>query len=169
MQAPDFNFQSTRLTTSSLKKEDAPKLYEIYSDKKAMKYRGSKAMESIDDAFTMINNQYLINNQLSKLRLGIYNKEDKQLLGTLLLVWNNVLMTQCELGFSFGKAFWNKGYGKETLKMIEETFRCQSNFKELKAWCIKENLGSVRIFEQAACAKIEQDEYPQSYLYLKFL
>lgn len=81
-----FNFESERLITSQLLKNDVAALFEMYSDKETMRYRGSESMNSIVDAVFMVENQRSVNNGMSKLRLGIKNKTEDVLIGTLLLV-----------------------------------------------------------------------------------
>lgn len=160
-------FESERLKTQRLGNNDAISLFLMYSDSDAMKYRGSKPMKSIEDAYDMISNQFIANNKISKLRLAIWDKTSNNLIGTLLLTWDNHFQSTCEVGFSFGKEYWRKGYGRETLQMMEKGFGNYKNTKAIKAWCIKKNLASVRIFEKAGFSKIQQNEYPQSHLFIK--
>ena len=160
-------FESDRLKTCELNKEDAISLFQMYSDREAMKYRGSKAMESMEDAHVMIDNQFTVNNQISKLRMGIRHKSSSDLIGTLLLVWDENVRHQCEIGFSFGRKFWNNGYGKETFQMVEQKLCEHDDIEEIMAWCNSENFVSIRIFEKADFTMVEQNQYPQSIQFLK--
>lgn len=162
-------FESQVLITEKLEEKDALSLFNIYSDSEAMKYRGSKPMKNKDDAYGMIAEQFITNNQISKLRLGIWNKSEPKLIGTLVLVWNNIIKDEYEIGFSFGKDYWGKGYGKETLDMVVRHFFFYENSTTIKAWCIKENYASCRIFENAGFSnsKIKQSEFPNSNLFIK--
>lgn len=163
----NLDFESTRLKTARLNEEDAPILFQIYSDVEAMKYRGSKPMKNIDDAFKTIAEQFTVNNHISKLRLGIRLKTDNQLIGTLLLVKDDNLKLQYEIGFSFGKAHWGKGYGQETLGMVEKQIKTYEDIEAIRAWCIKENLASIRIFEKAGFSEIEQNQFSKSRFFVK--
>ncbi|MFK7906428.1 MAG: GNAT family N-acetyltransferase [Chitinophagales bacterium] len=89
------------------------------------------------------------------------------LIGTFLLVKDENFKSQYEIGFPFGKAYWSKGYGQETLYMIEKQLETYGNIEAIKAWCIKENFASIRVFEKAGFSKVEQNEHPQSYLFVK--
>lgn len=165
----NLQFESERLITGQLCKADTPTLFQMYSDREAMKYRGSGPMKSIAEAEKMVVDQLKINGQSSALRLAIRNKPNNHLIGTLLLKWDENKPTQCEIGFSFGKQYWNNGYGKETFKMIEERLKSVEEVEEIKAWCRNENIASIRIFEKAGFSKVGQNEYPESILFIKKL
>lgn len=153
--------ESKRLFTRELQKEDAKDLLAIYSDKEAMKYRGSKALESIAEAMAFINTK---NDR--QLRLGVILSETEKLLGSLLLV-SNPLENSIEIGFSFGKKYWNKGYASETLHMVERHACKKHRLNKFQAWCIRENSASNRVFEKAGFTLQSQNQFPNSYLWVK--
>lgn len=165
----EFNFESERLATSPLYETDAEVLFQIYSDAEAMKYRGSDPMKSVGDAYQMIRNQSSGNGQISKRRLAIREKDNVQLIGTLLLTFKSDVKSCCEIGFSFGRSFWGKGYGKETLKMVEGELKLAGLIEEISAWCVKKNSASIQIFQKAGFQEIPQNEYPNSSLFIKSL
>lgn len=159
------NFESERLFATQLKNEDAELLFKMYSDKFAMRFRGSATIENIDDALDMVSKQFVCGNGVSKLRLGIKNKLEDSLVGTLLLVKDEKFVKQFEIGLSFGKQHWGKGYGSEVLKMVEEALSPDVNV--LKAWCLKENKASVKLFEKANYLEKKQSQHPKSVLFMK--
>ena|SRR5690606_4741161 len=164
----EIKFESDRLVAKPLDRKDAESLLKIYSDKEAMKFRGSGPMKNIDDAFQMIKEQEIKSNQNTKTRFGLLDKINHQLIGTLLLI-RNENQTNCEVGFSFHKEYWGKGFGRETLKMVEQSLRNSKSIEEISAWCIKENIAAVRIFQKAGYSEIQQKDYPLSYLFKKKL
>ena len=163
----NIQFESDRLITQPLSEADAKSLFQIYSDNKAMIYRGSRSMHNMEDAYTMVSNQFVTHNQISKLRLGVRVKSTNQLIGTLLLTWSKNSISTCELGFSFGKDYWNNGFGKETVEMVVKKLQTTESITEIIAWCIKENLSSVKLFRKTGFSKKKQNEYPKSYLFSK--
>jgi len=162
----DILLNSERLSFRELDNKDAERLYFIYSDKAAMKYRGSKPMLDISEAYEMITKRVNNQNNLDSYRFGIIEKSENLLIGTLLLKYNTKVQNQCEIGFSFDKNHWNKGYGKETTNILINSFKELKHLKELKAWCKKENIASMKILEKIGFSKKNQNEYPESYLYL---
>lgn len=162
-----LHFSSPRLSAQALQPADAATLFAIYSDREAMKYRGSPPMSQQAEAYTMIAQQAMHSPQMLKLRLGLRTKVEQVLIGTLLLRWHEAAANECEIGFSFGKSYWGKGYGKETLRMVEEQLRLQDRIDIITAWSVKQNLASVRIFTKAGFRQIAQGEYPDSILWHK--
>ena len=161
-----IKFESDRLIARPLERKDAESLFKIYSDQEAMKYRGSAPMQCLEEAFHMIVKQQIKDNHNTKIRLGLLDKSKDRLIGTLLLdIKKN--QTNCEVGFSFGKKYWSNGFGSETLKMVEESLEKTKKIKEICAWCVKENIASVKIFQKAGYVKKQQIDYPQSYLFEK--
>lgn len=165
----NIDFTSKRLKTRNLNENDIEKLYIIYSDKESMKYRGSEPMKNIEDASKMVSTQKIEEKNAIKIRKAIVEKESNDLIGTLLLEWSNSDPNRYEVGFSFDKNKWNNGYGKETLDMVLGKLEKIKEIREIKAWCLKVNIASVKIFEKNGFAKMSQNEYPESYLFIKEL
>lgn len=161
-----IQFESERLITSSLNENDAQALFEMYSDREAMKFRGSAPMTQLEDAFLMISNQRISERDLMKWRLGIRMKSDNRLIGTLLLVLNSSSRS-CEIGFSFGKQYWGKGFGWETVQMVAEYLMNSMTMNGITAWCRRENTASIKIFEKAGFSETPQNDYPESILFVK--
>ena len=152
------NFTSERLTAAPLIVEDQSVLYQIYSDAEAMKYRGSGPMQSTDDAAQMIQEQ----SNDTKFRFGLRTKLTNELIGTALVVSDEEHPDRFEIGFSFGKEHWGKGYAQETLAMLERGLSDQHGSISVVAWCVKENVASVCVFEKAGYTQVDQTEYPGS-------
>lgn len=162
----NFTLESTRLKTRTLLEGDAERLYSIYSDKEAMKFRGSAPMESLEDAQNMIRNQTTIENAIQKVRLGIVDKANAKLVGTLLFKFNKEVSNQCEIGYSFDKGEWNKGYGSETIKMTLDKLQKEEPINRVLAWCKKGNNASIRILEKNGFVYEHQTEFSNSSLYI---
>ena len=162
-----LSFESERLVTDSLKLTDVLALFQIYSDTEAMKFRGSGPIKSIDEAELMVQESLKLTLDQAQRRIGIRTKEDHTLIGTLLLTFKAQLPTTCEIGFSFGKSYWGQGYAKETLGMVEAKLASLLPDLALEAWVVKENLGSVHIFEKAGYSKAQQTRFPGSFHFVK--
>jgi|TARA_B110001450_G_C17416027_1_gene397826 RimJ/RimL family protein N-acetyltransferase len=158
--------ESERLKTSILSENDIETLFNIYSDKDAMKFRGSKPMLSIDDAVKMVSESQSKLNGILKNRLSIRLKSNNQLIGTLLIKVEEQNKKEAEIGISFGIRYWNKGYGYETIKMTEKRLK-DLKYEKIKAWCKKENKASIKLLEKCDFYKVKQNTYPESYLFYK--
>lgn len=137
--------ESERLVFRELKLDDAEALFDMYSDAVAMKYRANPPLTTLEEAIQMVNNSKKSEGSSASFRLGIINKESNILMGTLLLV--PLGSKGYKVGFSFGKPYWNKGYGFEVLKAVIAYLR-QRNVTLVKAIIHLENKASIKIVER---------------------
>ncbi|MGB0807296.1 MAG: GNAT family N-acetyltransferase [Salibacteraceae bacterium] len=160
-------FSSTeRLVFRELEETDADWLFEIYSDKEAMKYRGSVPLQNRMEAIEMVRNVIKQTSQINAYRLGIVVKPGLSLIGTVLYKTHTSNTEICEIGFSLDKNHWGKGYATELVSSMLINFKKQKEFKELHAWVVKENSSSVRLFEKLGFHIQTQNQYPHSFLFV---
>lgn len=162
-----IDFESERLLFRKLTIEDAAKLFKIYSDKEAMKYRHSRPMTTAMEAAHFVETQKQETAQNYIIRKGIALKSTKELIGTIMLKYFKTQITISEIGYSIGKDYWNQGYGKEIVHSLTSYFQKNTPIKQLKAWTIKENIAAQKILEWNDFQLTDQAEYPESFLYLK--
>jgi len=148
-----------------LTEEDAEELYKIYSNKEAMKYRGSKAMESIEDARLFVRNQKMQEEDTFTIRKGIEIKEGKQLIGTVMCRFFEAREWECEIGYSIGQEYWGQGLGKEVVKLLVEVIESKEEVGKIVAWSKKENIASIKVLEKNGFELVEQMRYLDSHLY----
>ena len=86
----NMNCSTGRVKFRELKMDDAKRLYEVYSDKEAMKFRGSKPMETLEDAKVFIRNQRLMNQELVTVRQGVESLKEAELIGSIMYRFNRV-------------------------------------------------------------------------------
>ena len=147
--------------------EDVRSLCDIYSDKEAMKYRGSKPIETMDDAKEYIRNQELLEGNVLTVRKGIELTEEQELMGSVMFRFDKTQEKECEIGYSIGRKFWGKGFGKEIVKMLLETIKENKDIQQVKAWTNKENIASIKILERNGFHRVEKEESSANYLYRK--
>ncbi|MBQ0148417.1 MAG: GNAT family N-acetyltransferase [Flavobacteriaceae bacterium] len=157
--------ESDRLFFRTLTSEDIFRLFEIYSDTEAMKYRQSKPHITIEDSIQMIERDSIVRNTNYELRYGIFEKESNILIGTIMY---QPLNTKAIIGYSLAKESWNKGYATEVVKFFIN-FLKHKNFKILEAWVLNENIASCKVLEKNHFKKISQTIYPNSSFYKLFL
>ncbi|BDS11285.1 GNAT family N-acetyltransferase [Aureispira anguillae] len=154
---------TNRLHFRNLAQEDAPRILEIYSNKEAMKFRASKPISSLSEASEMIQNSIAQTMDYQSIRLGIIESQSNHLIGTILIKYLKN-STQCEIGYSIDKAFWNRGYGGESLNAIVQKIR-STHYHLITAWVHQENIGSIKILEKQGFKTIHQQEFPNLFCY----
>lgn len=139
---------------------DIHQLYEIYSDKEAMKYRASKPMETIADAESYVSNQKLSKESALTVRKGIElvnTNNTKELIGSVMYRYHHDRKTECEIGYSIGRQYWGKGYGKEIVKVLLQSLEENNIIKDIIAWCHQDNIASINILEKNEFQLIKQN------------
>jgi [ribosomal protein S5]-alanine N-acetyltransferase len=148
-----MNIKTARLAIRHLTTEDRTKLFEIYSDKEAMKYRGSKPFEQIDDVDAMLQETVLKMAANEAYRYAVNTIEGDELIGTFLI---KVLPdNSCEIGYSLGKQYWGLGYAKELLAAMLE-YAATQNYTTIIATSKKENVASTGLLEKVGFVKVPE-------------
>ena len=158
--------ENDKLFLRDLTQSDVEVIFELYSDKEAMKFRGSKSFDNIDEAIIMINNVIENIKTKTEFRYGIIEKMSNELIGTFLII--PVSSTICKIGCSFGKKYWRLGYGFEVM-IIMKQYLLSLGYETIIGLIKKENIPSIRLVEKMKFKLIEQTEYSEFYLYEKQL
>ena len=157
--------ESERLIFRELQMSDAFRLFEIYSDEEAMKYRQVKPHQTIEDSFEMVKRDAEVRTSGFEYRFGIVEKETNILIGSVMY---QPIGRKAILGYSFAKESWGKGYATEVVKWICNHIRAK-NYQAIEAWVLHENIASQKVLEKNQFSKISQTIYPYSLFYKKQL
>jgi len=94
------------------------RFFEIYSEKEAIKFRGSKPFKNNKEA-TIVNKKVSANIKNGKeFRYAIVEKLTNELKGTFLIT--PITNTKCMVGFTIGKKYWRLGYGLEVMTLMSQ-------------------------------------------------
>lgn len=139
-----MNLVTEHLTIRQLNWQDKARLFDIYSDKDAMKYRGSKPFEDLDDVDVMLNSTFQKMASQEEFRYAVEHTNDQTLIGTFLI--KPTSEQTCEIGYSIAREYWGAGYGKElVIGMIPYLKALQ--FQTITATSKKENIASLKLLE----------------------
>jgi len=148
---------------------DMLKLFNIYSDKEAMRFRGSKPMTNLEDAKRFIANQKLREGTTLTIRRGVERIENGELLGSVMFRYDDTKEGVCEIGYSIGKQYWGKGLGTEIVKEILKTLQKDHNIQTAIAWSHKQNIASIKILKSLGFTRTPQRESEVNHLFTKQL
>ncbi|MEC4113497.1 GNAT family N-acetyltransferase [Myroides pelagicus] len=136
---------------------DAEALFEIYSDKEAMKYRNTLPFETMEQAIAYVENTAAGNNKLKSYRWVAIHKEEKAVMGTAFYKFVRDKQT-VEVGVSIGRAFWSGGFGREILQLLVDTIKQElPQVKTIVAVVNKENISSVKMITRVGF-KLAEDK-----------
>lgn len=153
--------ESERLIFRELNFSDVERLFEIYSDSEAMKYRQVKPHLTIEDSIAMVKRDIEMKAIRKEIRFGIVEKESDKLIGSVMY---QPFANKAILGYSLAKECWRKGYATEVVgRMI--THLKEENYNSIEAWVMNENFASMKVLEKNKFKKISQTIYPYSQFY----
>ena len=154
--------ENEKLLIRELTQNDVDVIFELYSDKEAMKFRGSKPFENIEEAIIMIKKVTENIKNGTEYRYAIIEKLSNKLIGTYLIT--PITNLNCMVGCSIGKNYWRLGYGLEVMTLMLEYLK-SLEFKQIIGLIKKENIPSIKLVEKMKFRLIEQTEHPEFYKY----
>ena len=93
--------ENEKLFVRELTENDANVIFELYSDKEAMKFRGSKPFENFNEAILMLKKVTENIKNGKEYRYAIIEKTSNELIGTYLIT--PITKLNCMVGCSIGK------------------------------------------------------------------
>lgn len=158
-----------RIEFRKLENEDVDALFKIYADEEAMKFRGSKAMSSIEEAKQFVQNQRSIKREVLTVRKGVVLLKENEIIGSAMYRVDQNEKDEVEIGYSIGRQFWGRGYGTEIVKLLVNSIQETNKFRQIIAWSHIDNLPSIKILAKNGFARVEQRGIADCYLYRKKL
>ena len=161
-------FETERLFIRKLEENDVDAMFDIYSDKDAMKFRLNKAFENLNEAKEMIKHTEVEFQLGLKFRYAIIKKDTKELIGTILYFTEYPNSEVCTIGYSLGRKYWKQGFALETLTSFM-TYLKILTFKELQAKVFKRNIDSISLLQKVGFELIEEKRNEEHFTYKKHL
>lgn len=161
-------FETERLFIRHLEESDSESIFEIYSDKEAMKYRANQPFENLSEAIEMIKQSNTDCNLGLKFRFAIVKKETNELIGTILYFLENMNSEICTIGYSFGKNFRKQGFALETLFGFMAYLK-NLEFKELHAKVFKLNTDSINLLNKVGFNLVAENNNEKYFTFIKKL
>lgn len=156
--------ENEKIRLRELIENDVNVIFELYSDKEAMKFRGSKPFENIQEAKEMLKKVAENMKNGTEYRYAIIEKATNNLIGTYLIT--PITNIKCMVGCSIGKKYWRTGYGFDVMLLMSEYLR-NLKYERIVGLIKKENIPSIKLVEKMNFVLIEQTEYPEFYKYEK--
>lgn len=110
--------EARRVRLRWLEARDVPALFEVFSDREAMRYWSSEAMTepreaaaslaAIEDGFAT----------KTLFQWGVARREDDGVIGTCTLAQLSVAHRRAEIGFAFARAWWGRGLASEAVDRL---------------------------------------------------
>ena len=106
-----------------------------------------KNVEETKELFKMWEEDY---NNLDTFRWIVELKDTKEVIGTIDVCNKKFLkFSTCEIGYCYGEAFWNKGYGTEALKRVLKFLFEEVGLESIYAYHASNNPASGKVMKKS--------------------
>lgn len=141
-------FKTERLQIKRVEKADKKYFAELFTNPKILELIPQKPSteNEITERFNNSLTLQVSDLHTQKSALGVYEKENPELIGLALFLINEA--GEKELGYRFREAYWGKGYGTETTKGMLQYYFEQLNADYVTADVNTANIGSVKILDK---------------------
>ena len=148
--------ESERVALRELKESDLNSLFEIYSNRKAMRYWDTIIHDDISITTNALHKMKESMEMNQGLSCGITLKETKNLIGHFGLHSWNTAKDQTQLGYIINPEYWGKGLGSEVLYSVIDFCFTEMNFKSILAEVDPNNLRCITVLEKHRFALREE-------------
>ena len=139
---------TNRLSLRSISAADVDDFYAVYSDVEVMRYWSTPPLADKTAASKQISEIHQSFKRHELLKWGIALRADDTLIGSVTLFHPDFSNRRVEIGYALGRAYWGKGYMKETLTAVIDYAFNVLEFRRIEADVDPRNAPSVGILER---------------------
>lgn len=145
--------ETERLILRKFKIEDAENMYNNWaSDPEVCKYLSWNYHKDVEETKEIV--KMWINNYENNFYQWVVElKETHEIIGSIGAVNVREKDLNVEIGYCYGKKYWNKGYGSEALKKIIEFFIKECGCHLVEAMYMSDNPASGKVMEKVGMTK----------------
>ncbi|WP_396199157.1 GNAT family N-acetyltransferase [Flavobacterium sp.] len=159
-------FETERLFIRNLEAGDSESMFEIYSDKEAMKFRANQPFDTLSEAIEMIKQSNIDSELGLKYRFAIVKKETDELIGTILYFLEDKNSEICNIGYSLGRQYCKQGFALETLNGFMDYLK-NLGIKEFHAKVFKMNTDSIHLLNKVAFTLVDAKNDEKLFTFIK--
>jgi RimJ/RimL family protein N-acetyltransferase len=140
--------QASRVVLRTLRDEDVPALFEIFSDADAMRYWSAPPLANMGAASELLAEIHAYAAAGTLFQWGIARTEDDVVVGTTTLYQIDAAHRRAEIGFALARAAWGRGLAGEAVgRLIQHAFE-DLDLHRIEADPDPGNTASIRLLEK---------------------
>ncbi len=145
--------ETSRLVLRSLKLRDAGDIFSYASDPDVARYVLWEPHRSVADTRNYIRCIRALYRRGLPASWAVTLRESGQVIGTIGFMWYSDVNSAAEIGYSFSKSYWNKGYATEALRAVMDSVFRTLPVNRLEAQHDVRNPASGRVMEKCGMRK----------------
>ncbi|MEW4283331.1 GNAT family N-acetyltransferase [Priestia koreensis] len=140
--------ETERLVLRELVEQDAPALYDYFSDKHVLAYYGMEPLQSLHEAKAMIENFNAMVEKKQGMRLAIVEKESGETIGTCGFHNYAPRHKRAEIGYELAPSHWGKGLATEAVEALVTHLFTTYDLSRIGAVVFIENVASRTLLQK---------------------
>lgn len=141
---------SSRLTLRKFNIDDAMDVHKNWAaDEEVAKYTLWKPVSNFNDTFEYVHFWEMNYKKQKCFHWAIVLNETDSVIGSISISEINTYARSCNVGYTLGKEFWNRGIATEALKMVLDYLANFVGFKKIYGFYDVRNAASGRVMEKA--------------------
>jgi len=127
---------------------DAQEVHSYASDKEVSRFIGWPLMNSLNETSNYIEEMLRREKAVTHIYASVALKSTHAIIGTAMIFNFNREAKHAEIGYVFHSDYWGKGYGTETVTLLDNFAFNSINLHKIHAHVVDTNFGSVRVLEK---------------------
>ncbi len=132
----------------ALSTDDAQVIHSYASDPEVSRFIGWPLMKTLDETRSYIEEMLRREAADTHLYASVALKSTGEIIGTAMIFNFNRAANHAEIGYVFHKKHWGKGYGSETVALMDNFAFDVLKLHKLHARVVHANIGSARVLEK---------------------
>lgn len=131
-----------------LNTKDAQEIHSYASDPEVSRFIGWKLMKTLNETHDYIEEMLKRESAGTHLYASIVLKSTQEIIGTAMIFNFDREAKHAEIGYVFHSKHWGKGYGTETVHLMNDFAFDSLNLHKLHGRVVDANIGSSRVLEK---------------------
>lgn len=145
--------EAPRVHLRHLEESDTDSLFEIFSDREAMRYWSAPPFQKRAEAAELLAEIHECFRQKTLLEWGIARRSDNKVIGTTTLFHLDEKNRRAEIGYALNRRFWGNGFVNEALISLFNFAFAELNLHRIEADVDPHNAASIRVLERLGFQK----------------
>jgi ribosomal-protein-alanine N-acetyltransferase len=142
------SLEGEKISFKALSIDDVQEIHKYASDKEVSRFIGWDLMNTLNETCEHIEIMLKRESAGTHLYASIVLKSTQAIIGTAMIFNFDQEANQAEIGYVFHKDHWGKGYGTESIALMNDFAFDSLNLHKLHAKVVDANIGSARILEK---------------------
>jgi len=143
-----YQIITERLLVRPMQLDDAPSLFEFWSDPMVSKFMNIEAFTDISQAQQMIVMLQRLFTENKAIRWTILLKDSNEIIGSIGFNYLDYENERAEIGYDLGYSYWGKGYATEAIRALTSYGFESLRLNRVEAKVDPDNLNSIKVLKK---------------------